>query len=344
MTTSSATGYRIAVLGATGNVGQAILNELAHQRFPCSDIHALASTKSNGQEVAFGEDILLKVKDVDTFDFAGIDFVFASIGAPLIKQIAPRIKKSGAILIDNSSAFRMEPTVPLVVPEVNAHRLEKIKLGSGRVVANPNCVATPLAMTLKALSAVAPLEKVVVSTYQSVSGAGKEAMDALYTQAKQLLMAQPVTTEPFDRQIAFNLIPLIDDCQANGVTGEEEKVAAETFKLLETPAKVTATCVRVPVFVGHSLSVNATFKKPASLADGKKALSHFPGISFHTRHDQALSPQQIAGDDQVHVCRLRDDQTDSHGLSYWVVSDNLRKGAAQNAVQIAQTLHRQWAH
>ena len=332
--------YKIAVLGATGNVGRQILAELAATHFPYKEIYALASRKSLRTEVSFGQKTL-QAKAADLFDFSKVDLVLSSVGSAVIQTFSQKIQRAGAILIDNSSAFRMQKTTPLIVPEINSHCLSQVRPKSGQRIANPNCVAIPLSMTLKALSHVAPLSKVVVSTYQSVSGAGRQAMNTLYNQVHQSLMGKEAPHAPFDRQIAFNVIPAIDIFSTQGATEEEQKIIQEINKILEKEVKIAITCVRVPVFVGHSMSVNVQFKHNILLSNCQKALRSFPGIILYQKNT-SVSPLEIAGTDMVHVCRLRNDQTKTHSVTYWAASDNLRKGAAQNAVQIALALHHAW--
>ena len=344
MTVKMTVTYNIAVIGAASQVGRGIFKALLEQDFPYGAVHALAADNSVKQSVSFGDERVLTLESAASFDYTTVDFVFSAASAAEIKSLAPRIKASGAILIDTSSAFSLEPGVPLVVPEVNSHRvitngLSKISKGKGQVVASPNCIATPLALTLKALSAVAPLEMIVVSTYEAVSGAGSAGMDVLHAQARQVLMVQPLTNGPFDRPIAFNIIPFIDTVQSNGSTRHEEDVRTQTIKILESPVKMAVTCAQVPVFVGDCFSVHVSFKKTPTLQACQKAMKDFPGLTVHTRANDIISPIEIVGESMVHVCRMR---TSQEGLNYWVSCDNLRKGSAQNAVQIAGLLASHW--
>ena len=328
--------YKIAVVGATGNVGREMLNVLMQRQFPISEVVALASTRSVGTEVSFGDGIL-KVKALDYYDFKGTDIVLMSAGGAIAKQWAPKIAAQGPLVIDNSSAWRMDRQVPLVVPEVNADALNDIKKG---IVANPNCSTAQLVVALKPLHDLATIKRVVVSTYQSVSGAGKEAMDELFRQTRAVFVADPVEVENFTKQIAFNVIPHIDVFLDSGITKEEWKMAVETQKILDPDIQVTATCVRVPVFVGHSESVNIEFEKPVTAEKARAALRAAPGILVVDKREDGgyVTPIECAGEDATFVSRIRKDPTIENGLNLWIVSDNLRKGAALNAVQIAESL------
>jgi aspartate-semialdehyde dehydrogenase len=328
--------YKIALVGATGNVGREMLNVLIQRHFPISEVVALASTRSVGTEISFGEGTL-KVKALDYFDFKGTDIVLMSAGAAIAKEWAPRIAAQGPIVIDNSSAWRMDRNVPLVVPEVNAEALNNIPKG---IVANPNCSTAQLVVALKPLHDLFTVKRVVVSTYQSVSGAGNEAMDELFRQTRAVFVADPIEVSQFSKQIAFNVIPHIDVFLDSGVTKEEWKMAVETQKILDPDIQLTATCVRVPVFVGHSEAVNIEFEKPVTAEKARAALRAAPGILVVDKREDGgyVTPIECAGEDATFVSRIRKDPTVENGLNLWIVSDNLRKGAALNAVQIAESL------
>jgi aspartate-semialdehyde dehydrogenase len=333
-------GFTVAVVGATGNVGREILTTLAEREFPADKVVSLASSRSIGKEVSFGDDEILKVQGLDTFDFRGIDIVLSSPGAKVSAAFAPRATKAGAVVIDNSSCFRMEPDVPLVVPEVNP---EATALYNKRgIIANPNCSTIQMVVALKPLHDMARVKRVVVATYQSVSGAGRAAMDELFNQTRAIYVNDPVKPEQFTKQIAFNVIPHCDIFLDDGATKEEWKMAAETRKILDPDIAVTATCVRVPVFIGHGEAVNVEFERPLSEEDARAALRRAPGITVidHRADEGYVTPAEAAGEDQVYVSRIRRDPTVPHGLSMWVVADNLRKGAALNAVQIVEILVR----
>jgi aspartate-semialdehyde dehydrogenase len=329
-------GYRVAVVGATGNVGREMLNVLVERQFPISEVVALASTRSTGTEVSFG-DGTLKVKALDYFDFKGTDIVLMSAGGAIAKEWAPKIAAQGPIVIDNSSAWRMDRQVPLVVPEVNADALNEIPRG---IVANPNCSTAQLVVALKPLHDLFTIKRVVVSTYQSVSGAGKEAMDELFRQTRAIFVADPVEVSEFTKQIAFNVIPHIDVFLDSGLTKEEWKMVVETQKILDPDIQVTATCVRVPVFVGHAESVNIEFEKPVTAEQARAALRAAPGILVVDKREDGgyVTPIECVGEDATYISRVRKDPTVENGLNLWIVSDNLRKGAALNAVQIAESL------
>jgi aspartate-semialdehyde dehydrogenase len=328
--------YKIAVIGATGNVGRAMLNILVERQFPISKVVALASTRSIGREVSFGDGIL-KIKALDYYDFKGTDIVLMSAGGAIAKEWAPKIAAQGCLVIDNSSAWRMDRQVPLVVPEVNADALNDIPKG---IIANPNCSTAQLVVALKPLHDLFTIKRVVVSTYQSVSGAGKEAMDELFRQTRAVFVADPVEVAKFTKQIAFNVIPHIDVFLDSGVTKEEWKMAVETQKILDPDIQLTATCVRVPVFVGHSESVNIEFEKPVTAEKARAALRAAPGILVVDKREDGgyVTPIECTGEDATFVSRIRKDPTVENGLNLWIVSDNLRKGAALNAVQIAESL------
>ncbi len=335
-------GYRVAVVGATGNVGREILQTLAERDFPADDVVALASSRSVGAEVSFGEDDVLKVQDLSTFDFKGTDLVLSSPGAKVSAEYAPGAARKGAVVIDNTSFFRMDPDVPLVVPEVNPHALSGYQ--RRHIIANPNCSTIQLVTALKPLHDLVPIERVVVATYQSVSGAGKEAMDELFRQTRAIYVNDPVQPERFSKQIAFNVIPQIDVFMEDGSTKEEWKMMVETKKILDHGIRLTATCVRVPVFIGHAEAVNVEFDGPIDVEDARQALRNAPGVAVvdHQGEGGYVTPQEAAGEDKVYVSRLRQDPTIENGLNLWVVSDNLRKGAALNTVQIAETLVRDY--
>ena len=328
--------YKVAIVGATGNVGREMLNVLAERQFPVSEVVALASTRSIGTEISFG-DKTLKVKALDYYDFKGTDICLMSAGGKISKEWSPKIAAQGCIVIDNSSAWRMDRDVPLVVPEVNAAALDGIKKG---IIANPNCSTAQLVVALKPLHDVAKIKRLVVSTYQSVSGAGKEAMDELFTQTRAVFVADPIEKGKFTKQIAFNVIPHIGDFMDSGYTNEEFKMMVEVQKILDPDIQTTVTCVRVPVFVGHSEAVTIEFEKPLTASDARNILREAPGVLVvDKREDEGyITPVECAGEDATYVSRIRRDPTVEHGLSMWIVSDNLRKGAALNAVQIAECL------
>ena len=331
-------GYRVAVAGATGNVGREILALLAERGFPADEVAALASSRSTGREVSYGEKDVLKVRPLEGFDFEGFDFGLFSPGAKVSDIYAPVAASSGCVVIDNSSRFRMEPDVPLVVPEVNPEALEGFR--AHNIVANPNCSTIQMVVALKPLHDIAPIERVVVSTYQSVSGAGKAAMDELFDQTRKIYFQEDRAPAEFTRRIAFNAIPHIDRFLDDGSTGEERKMAMETRKILDPQIAVTATCVRVPVFVGHAEAVNVQFEAPVALDEARAALAAAPGVRLVDDPGEELyvTPVECVGEYDVFVSRLREDPTAPHALNMWVVADNLRKGAALNAVQIAETL------
>ncbi len=331
-------GYRIAVVGATGNVGREMLNILAEREFPVDEIVALASRRSLGTEVSFG-DRTLKTKDLDGFDFTGWDIALFAIGSDATKIYAPRAAKAGCIVIDNSSLYRYDPDVPLVVPEVNPQAVEGY--AKKNIIANPNCSTAQMVVALKPLHDRARIKRVVVSTYQSVSGAGKEGMDELWDQTKAVY--NPTDNKPpkkFTKQIAFNVIPHIDVFLEDGQTKEEWKMVAETKKILDPKIKVTATCVRVPVFVGHSEAINIEFEDHLDEAEARDILREAPGIMVIDKRENGgyVTPIECVGDYATFISRIRQDPTIDNGINLWCVSDNLRKGAALNAVQIAETL------
>ena len=334
-------GYKVAVVGATGNVGREMLNILEERQFPVDEVFALASRRSMGTEVSFG-DRTLKCQDLEQFDFRGIDFVLMSAGSAVSKEWSPRIGALGAMVIDNSSCWRYDAEVPLVVPEVNAHALEEyIRRKTRRnIIANPNCSTAQLVVVLKPLHDLAKIKRVVVSTYQSVSGAGKDGMDELWNQTKGVFVTDQPEPKKFTKQIAFNVIPHIDVFMEDGFTKEEWKMMVETKKILDPKIKLTATCVRVPVFVGHSEAVNIEFERPVTAEEARETLREAPGVLVVDKREDGgyVTPVECVGDFATFVSRIREDGTIENGLNLWVVSDNLRKGAALNTVQIAEAL------
>ncbi|GAA2827696.1 aspartate semialdehyde dehydrogenase [Aminobacter aminovorans] len=330
-------GFKVAVVGATGNVGREMLNILEERGFPVDEIVALASRRSLGTEVSFG-DKTLKVKVLDTYDFSDTDICIMSAGGNISKEWSPKIGKQGCVVIDNSSAFRYDQDVPLIVPEVNPDAISGFT--KKNIIANPNCSTAQLVVALKPLHDAATIKRIVVATYQSVSGAGKEGMDELFTQTRAVFVADPVEAKKFTKRIAFNVIPHIDVFMDDGSTKEEWKMVAETKKMLDPKIKLTATCVRVPVFIGHSEAVNIEFDKPITADEARDILREAPGcLVIDKREDGGYAtPLDSAGEDATYISRIREDQTIDNGLSMWIVSDNLRKGAALNAVQIAELL------
>jgi len=330
--------YRVAVVGATGAVGREILTTLAEREFPARDVVAIASERSAGASVSFGEDDELKVQDLAGFDFRGTDIVLSSPGAKVSAEHAPRAAAAGAVVIDNTSQFRMDPDVPLVVPEVNPEAIAGYT--KRHIIANPNCSTIQMVVALKPLHDLARLRRVVVSTYQATSGAGKDAMDELFNQTRGIFVNEPVRPDRFSKQIAFNVIPHIDVFMEDGATKEEWKMMVEIKKILDPAIKLHATCVRVPVFIGHAEAINMEFETPIDEEDARDALRGQSGVTvIDNRLDEGyVTPAEAAGEDAVFVSRLRTDPTVDNGLSMWVVSDNLRKGAALNAVQIAERL------
>ncbi|MFZ1773118.1 MAG: aspartate-semialdehyde dehydrogenase [Rhizobiaceae bacterium] len=330
-------GFKVAIAGATGNVGREMLNILEERGFPVSEVVALASRRSLGTEVAFG-DKTLKVKVLDNYDFSDTDICLMSAGGAISKEWSPKIGAQGCVVIDNSSAWRYDQDVPLIVPEVNPDAVAQFSRRN--IIANPNCSTAQLLVVLKPLHDAAKIKRVVVSTYQSVSGAGKEGMDELFTQTRAVFVADPIETKKFTKRIAFNVIPHIDVFMEDGYTKEEWKMVAETKKMLDPKIKLTATCVRVPVFIGHSESVNIEFERPISPEEARELLRDAPGVLVIDKHENGgyATPVECAGDDATYVSRIREDATVENGLALWIVSDNLRKGAALNAVQIAELL------
>ncbi len=334
-------GYRIAVVGATGNVGREILNILAERQFPADEVAAVASARSTGDIVDFGESgKTLKVSNLDHFDFAGWDMALFAAGSETSKLHAPRAAAAGCTVIDNSSLYRMDPDVPLIVPEVNPEAIAGY--AKRNIIANPNCSTAQLVVALKPLHDAAKIKRVVVATYQSVSGAGKAGMDELFEQSRNIFVGDANAPSHFTKQIAFNVIPHIDAFLDDGSTKEEWKMVVETKKILDPTIKVTATCVRVPVFVGHSEAVNIEFENEISAAQARAILREAPGVMLVDKQEDGgyVTPVECVGDYATFVSRVREDSTVENGLSLWVVSDNLRKGAALNAVQIAELLGR----
>jgi aspartate-semialdehyde dehydrogenase len=331
-------GYRVAVVGATGAVGREMLKTLAERQFPVDEVAAVASGRSTGQEVSFGEKRVLKVQNLEKFDFHGWDIGLFSPGAAVSAVHAPRAAEAGCVVIDNTSQFRMDPDIPLVVPEVNPQALRNF--GKRNIIANPNCSTIQMVVALKPLHDEFKIKRVVVATYQSVSGAGKEGMDELFNHTKSSFVFESSPPQQFTKEIAFNCIPHIDKFLDDGSTKEEWKMVVETQKILDPKIAVFATCVRVPVFIGHGEAVTVEFENPVTAGEARACLREAPGVEVvDVREDGGYAtPLDCAGDDAVYVSRIRKDPTVPHGLSFWCVSDNLRKGAALNAVQIAETL------
>jgi aspartate-semialdehyde dehydrogenase len=330
-------GYKVAVVGATGNVGREMLNILAEREFPADEVVALASRRSTGVDVSYG-DKTLKVKALDQYDFSDVDICLMSAGGAVSKEHSPKIAAQGAVVIDNSSTWRMDPDVPLVVPEVNADAVAGFRKKG--IIANPNCSTAQLVVALKPLHDKARIKRVVVATYQSVSGAGKDAMDELFSQTKAVFTLEAIESKKFPKRIAFNLIPQIDVFMEDGFTKEEWKLMAETKKILDPKIKLVATCVRVPVFIGHSEAANVEFEEPISVEEARSILRNAPGCVVIDKHEPGgyVTPHEAAGEDATYISRIRTDPTVDNGLVLWIVSDNLRKGAALNAVQIAESL------
>jgi aspartate-semialdehyde dehydrogenase len=330
-------GYKVAVVGATGNVGREMLDILAERNFPADEVVAVASRRSQGVECSFG-DKTLKVKAIDHFDFSDVDICLMSAGGAVSKEWSPKIAAQGAVVIDNSSAWRMDPDVPLIVPEVNADAVSGFTRKN--IIANPNCSTAQLVVALKPLHDKAKIKRVVVATYQSVSGAGKEAMDELFSQSKAVFTLDEVEAKKFSKRIAFNVIPHIDVFMEDGYTKEEWKMVVETKKILDPKIKLTATCVRVPVFVGHSEAVNIEFEQPLTADEAREILRSAPGCLVIDKPEDGgyVTPYECVGEDATYISRIREDATIENGLQMWIVSDNLRKGAALNAVQIAECL------
>lgn len=330
-------GFKIAVAGATGNVGREMLNILEERGFPADEIVPLASRRSQGSEISYG-DRTLKVQALEHYDFSDTDICLMSAGGNVSKEYSPRIGKQGCVVIDNSSAWRYDAEVPLIVPEVNPDAIDGFR--KKNIIANPNCSTAQLVVALKPLHDAATIKRVVVSTYQSVSGAGKEGMDELFEQTRAVFVADPISTRKFTKRIAFNVIPHIDVFMEDGYTKEEWKMVAETKKMLDPKIKLTATAVRVPVFIGHSEAVNIEFEKPITADEARDILRDAPGCLVIDKHEDGgyITPYESAGEDATYISRIREDATVENGLAMWVVSDNLRKGAALNTVQIAELL------
>jgi len=330
-------GYKVAVVGATGNVGREMLDILSERGFPADEVVALASRRSVGTEVSFG-DKTLKIKALEHYDFSDTDICLMSAGGDVSKEWSPKIGAQGCVVIDNSSAFRYDSDVPLIVPEVNADAVKGFT--KKNIIANPNCSTAQLVVALKPLHDLGTIKRVVLATYQSVSGAGKDAMDELFAQTRAVFVSDPIEPKKFTKRIAFNVIPQIDVFMEDGYTKEEWKVMAETKKILDPKIKLTCTAVRVPVFIAHSEAVNVEFEKPVTVEEATEALRNAPGVLVIDKREPGgyITPYEAAGEDATYVSRIREDATVENGLSFWCVSDNLRKGAALNAVQIAEVL------
>jgi aspartate-semialdehyde dehydrogenase len=334
-------GYRVVVVGATGNVGREMLNILAEREFPLDEIAAVASPRSTGDIIDFGDSgTELKVRNIEHFDFAGWDMALFAAGSAVSREYAPRAAAAGCTVIDNSSLYRMDPDVPLIVPEVNAHAIDGYRRKN--IIANPNCSTAQMVVALKPLHDAAGIKRVVVSTYQSVSGAGKKGMDELFEQSRNIFVGDSNEATVFTKQIAFNVIPHIDEFLDDGSTKEEWKMVVETKKILDPKIKVTATCVRVPVFVGHSEAINIEFEREISAEEAQKILREAPGVMLVDKREDGgyVTPVEAVGEYATYISRVREDPTVENGLNLWCVSDNLRKGAALNAVQIAELLGR----
>jgi len=334
-------GYRVVVAGATGNVGREMVNILAEREFPADEIAVLASSRSQGEQIEYGDTgRMLKIRNIEHFDPEGWDMALFAIGSEATAVYAPKFAAAGCVVIDNSSLYRMDPDVPLIVPEVNADAIDGYR--AKNIIANPNCSTAQMVVALKPLHDAATIKRVVVATYQSVSGAGKVGMDELFEQSRNIFVGDPAVPTKFTKQIAFNVIPHIDSFLDDGSTKEEWKMVVETKKILGSTIKVVATCVRVPVFVGHSEALNVEFERELSAEDAQNLLRESPGIMLIDKREDGgyITPIEAAGDDATYVSRVREDPTVENGLSLWCVSDNLRKGAALNAVQIAELLGR----
>jgi aspartate-semialdehyde dehydrogenase len=330
-------GYSVAVVGATGNVGREMLAVLAERSFPADEVVALASRRSQGIEVSYG-DRTLKVKALEHHDFSQTDICLMSAGSTVSKQWSPKIAAAGAVVIDNSACWRYDIDVPLIVPEVNADAITGFR--NRGIIANPNCSTAQLVVALKPLHDHAKIKRVVVATYQSVSGAGKEAMDELFSQSKAVFTLDEVEAKKFPKRIAFNVIPHIDVFMEDGYTKEEWKLLVETKKILDPKIKLSATCVRVPVFISHCEAVNVEFENPITPEEARDILRAAPGCLVIDSHEPGgyVTPYEAAGEDATYISRIREDATVENGLAMWIVSDNLRKGAALNAIQIAECL------
>ena len=331
-------GYRVAVVGATGNVGREMFNILEELEFPVDEMHAIASRKSIGVDVGW-KDGTIRCEDIEQFDFSRVDLVLMSVSGAFSKEWSPKIGRAGALVIDNSSAWRMDPDVPLIVPEVNPDAIELARRKN--IIANPNCSTAQLVVALKPLHDAATIKRAVVATYQSVSGSGKAAMDELWDQTKEVFVLGPSEPKVYPKQIAFNVIPFANNWMDDGYTDEEHKMWNETHKMIDPSIKLTVTCVRVPVMVGHSESVNLEFEHHLDADEAREILRDAPGVVVVDRRerDGYVTPKEAQGEFPVFVSRIRNDPTVEHGLAIWVVSDNLRKGAALNAVQIAELAH-----
>jgi aspartate-semialdehyde dehydrogenase len=333
-------GYKVAVVGATGNVGREMMQTMVEREFPADEVVALASSRSIGREVAYGDDKTLKCEDLATFDFTGTDIVLSSPGASVSAEFSPKAAAAGAVVVDNTSHFRMDPDVPLVIPEVNPDAIAGYKKKG--IIANPNCSTIQMLVALKPLHQMATIKRVVVATYQSVSGGGKSAMDELFNQTRGVYMNEPAEKhrENFTKQIAFNVIPHIDKFMDDGTTKEEWKMVVETKKILDPSIEVCASCVRVPVFIGHAEMINLEFENAIDENEARDVLREAPGVSVidHRQDEGYVTPAECAGEDAVFVSRIRKDPSIENGLNLWCVSDNLRKGAALNTVQIAEIL------
>ncbi|MCZ6454981.1 MAG: aspartate-semialdehyde dehydrogenase [Alphaproteobacteria bacterium] len=335
-------GYKVAVVGATGNVGREMLQTLYERDFPADEVVALASERSVGRKVSFGERTPLSVLSLAEYDFTGTDIALFSPGSAVSAKFVPKAAAAGCIVIDNTSQFRMDPDVPLVVPEVNADAIAGYT--KRNIIANPNCSTIQMVVALKPLHDAFGIKRVVVATYQSTSGSGKDAMDELFNQTRSVYVNDPIEKKIFTKQIAFNVIPHIDAFMDDGSTKEEWKMVVETKKILDPKIKLTATCVRVPVFIGHAEAINMEFEREVSTKDARAVLKGAEGVSLidHRTDEGYVTPVEAAGEDMVYVSRVREDPTIDNGLNIWVVSDNLRKGAALNTVQIAELLDRQY--
>ncbi|WP_332065659.1 aspartate-semialdehyde dehydrogenase [Bartonella sp. CB189] len=329
--------FKVVVVGATGNVGREMLTILEERNFPAREVVPLASRRSLGQNIPYG-DKTLKVKALDTYDFSDTDLCLMSAGGSISQKYAPKIAAAGCVVIDNSSTWRYDANIPLIVPEVNAEAIRGFT--KHNIIANPNCSTIQLVTALKPLHDAAIIKRVVVSTYQSVSGAGKDGMDELFEQSRAVFVADPITSKKFTKRIAFNVIPHIDVFMEDGYTKEEWKMVAETKKILDPKIKLTATAVRVPVFIGHAEAVNVEFEKPISAHEAKNLLRDAPGCQLIDKHEDGgyITPYECTGEDDTFISRVREDITVENGLTFWVVADNLRKGAALNAIQIAELL------
>lgn len=331
-------GYKVAVVGATGLVGREMLSVLSERGFPADEVVAIASSRSQGKKVSFGENKTLIVQNIEHYDFTGTDIALFAAGGDVAKQYAPKAAKQGCVVIDNSSHFRMDPDVPLIVPEVNADAI--VGFTKRNIIANPNCSTAQLVVALKPLHDAAKIKRVVVSTYQSTSGAGNDGMDALFAQTRAVFVNDALDESVFTKRIAFNVIPHIDKFLSDGSTKEEWKMVMETRKIVDEKIEVFATCVRVPVFIGHSESVNVEFENPLSEEDAREILRQAPGVLVVDKREDGgyTTPHEAAGEDATFISRIRQDITVKNGLAFWCVADNLRKGAALNAVQIAEVL------